>query len=178
MVVIRLSNTKSSNLAEEISDKVPRSIQLQALVDTYPNGVIRGTQFEIGSLNGEVGKSLKISVDSNRADFMQGMDFSTSEGIGGIAKIMMEGRGMTLRDVTEYFSDYLDGKERTRPPEIRGTARQVTLECHRAPNQTFHTAFFNENFDDQELGVGRDIVCPGPGVYDVAFNTKSSFHLI
>ena len=50
---------------------------------------------------------------SNRADFMQGMDFSTSEGIGGIAKIMMEGRGMTLRDVTEYFSDYLDGPERT-----------------------------------------------------------------
>ena len=50
MAVIRLSNTKSSNLAEEISDKVPRSVQLQALVNTYPNGVIRGTQFEIDHL--------------------------------------------------------------------------------------------------------------------------------
>ena len=157
MVVIRLSNTKSSNLAEEISDKVPRSVQLQALVNTYPNGVIRGTQFEIGSLNGEVGKSLKISVDVNRADFMQGMDFNTNEGIGGIAKIMMEGRGMTLRDVTEYFSDYLDGKERTRPPENPIKPNLDAPEPTRAKVQIdINTPFDGEHFYVSEDG---EIIC-------------------
>ena len=157
MVVIRLSNTKSSNLAEEISDKVPRSIQLQALVDTYPNGVIRGTQFEIGSLSGEVGKSLKISVDSNRADFMQGMDFSTSEGIGGIAKIMMEGRGMTLRDVTEYFSDYLDRQEYTRPPE---NPIKPNLDAP-APAKAKVQIDINTPFDGEHFYVSEDgeIIC-------------------
>lgn len=157
MAVIRLSNTKSSNLAEEISDKVPRSVQLQALVDTYPNGVIRGTQFEIGSLNGEVGKSLKISVDVNRADFMQGMDFNTNEGIGGIAKIMMEGRGMTLRDVTEYFSDYLNGQERTRPPENPIKPNLDAPEPTRAKVQIdINTPFDGEHFYVSEDG---EIIC-------------------
>ena len=157
MAVIRLSNTKSSNLAEEISDKVPRSVQLQALVNTYPNGVIRGTQFEIGSLNGEVGKSLKISVDVNRADFMQGMDFNTNEGIGGIAKIMMEGRGMTLRDVTEYFSDYLDGQERTRPPENPIKPNLDAPEPTRAKVQIdINTPFDGEHFYVSEDG---EIIC-------------------
>ena len=117
MGVLRIGNTKSKNLADDISEKVPKSVQLQALVDTYPNGIMRGTQFEIGSLDGEKGKSLKISVDANRSDFMQGMDFSTHEGVGGITKIMMEGRGMTLQDVSEYFADYLGPDFRPRPPE-------------------------------------------------------------
>ena len=157
MAVIRLSNTKSSNLAEEISDKVPRSVQLQALVNTYPNGVIRGTQFEIGSLNGEVGKSLKISVDVNRADFMQGMDFNTNEGIGGIAKIMMEGRSMTLRDVTEYFSDYLNGQERTRPPENPIKPNLDAPEPTRAKVQIdINTPFDGEHFYVSEDG---EIIC-------------------
>lgn len=117
MGVVRIGNTKSKNLADDISDRVPRSVQLRALVDTYPNGIMRGTQFEIGSLSGEEGKSLKISVDLNRADFMQGMDFSTHEGVGGITKIMMEGRGMTLQDVSEYFADYLGPEFRPQPPE-------------------------------------------------------------
>ena len=117
MGVLRIGNTKSKNLADDISEKVPKSVQLQALIDTYPNGIMRGTQFEIGSLDGEKGKSLKISVDANRSDFMQGMDFSTHEGVGGITKIMMEGRGMTLQDVSEYFADYLGPEFRPPPPE-------------------------------------------------------------
>jgi len=117
MGVLRIGNTKSKNLADDISEKVPKSVQLQALIDTYPNGIMRGTQFEIGSLDGEKGKSLKISVDANRSDFMQGMDFSTHEGVGGITKIMMEGRGMTLQDVSEYFADYLGTEFRPPPPE-------------------------------------------------------------
>ena len=64
MGVLRIGNTKSKNLADDISEKVPKSVQLQALIDTYPNGIMRGTQFEIGSLDGEKGKSLKISVDA------------------------------------------------------------------------------------------------------------------
>ncbi len=157
MVVVRLGNTKSRNLAEDISDRVPRSVQLRALQDTYPNGVIRGTQFEIGSLNGEVGKSLKISVDVNRADFMQGMDFNTNEGIGGIAKIMMEGRGMTLRDITEYFSDYLDGKERTRPPENPIKPNLDAPEPTRAKVQIdTNTPFDGEHFYVSEDG---EIIC-------------------
>ena len=109
MAVIRLSNTKSSNLAEEISDKVPRSVQLQALVDTYPNGVISGTQFEIGSLNGEVGKSLKISVVVNRADFMLGMDFNTKAGIWDSAMILVEGSGQKQRELKGNVCGYVTG---------------------------------------------------------------------
>ena len=51
MGVLRIGNTKSKNLADDISEKVPKSVQLQALIDTYPNGIMRGTQFEIGSLD-------------------------------------------------------------------------------------------------------------------------------
>ena len=40
MGVVRIGNTKSKNLADDISEKVPKSVQLQALIDTYPNGIM------------------------------------------------------------------------------------------------------------------------------------------
>ena len=55
----------SKEVAERISNEVPRHVQLQALVDTYPNGMKRGGYFMIGSLAGEKGQSLKINIDMN-----------------------------------------------------------------------------------------------------------------
>jgi len=115
MNIIRFGNNKrdmnASELVELISHRVPAQIQVDVLKDTYPNGVVRGDQFTIGSLNGESGKSLKIDINPGSPYFMKGQDFNGSDGVGGIAKILMEGRGMKLSEVREYFADYL-GEER------------------------------------------------------------------
>tara|TARA_R100000781_G_C4029158_1_gene109968 strand:- start:186 stop:521 length:336 start_codon:yes stop_codon:yes gene_type:complete len=97
----------SSELVELISDKVPSHVQIDILKDTYPNGAVRGDQFAIGSLSGESGKSLKIDINPGSPYFMKGQDFNGADGVGGIVKILMEGRGMKLSEVREYFADYL-----------------------------------------------------------------------
>ena len=115
MRILSFDKTKSSisarDLVEKISEKVPTSVQVQVLKDTYPQGRIRGTQFMLGSLRGESGNSLKIDITPG-PHFMKGTDFNGGEGVGGIAKILMEGKGMSLPEVKEYFSDYL-GEDRT-----------------------------------------------------------------
>ena len=106
----------SKEVAERISNEVPRHVQLQALVDTYPNGMKRGGYFMIGSLAGEKGQSLKINIDINSQFFLKGKDFESGDGVGGISKILKEGRGWTISETAEYFSDYLP-RNFTAPPE-------------------------------------------------------------
>ena len=56
MSVIRFDNTKSGtahDLVEKISREVPRSVQIDVLMETYPNGKVRGHDFLLGSLAGE-----------------------------------------------------------------------------------------------------------------------------
>lgn len=80
MSVIPFGNTRSSgdkNLAQLISERVPRSVQLADLLHTYPNGRRIGELFMIGSLNGEAGKSLKIDIALHSPHFMQGSDFAS-----------------------------------------------------------------------------------------------------
>ena len=59
MNIIRFGNNKrgmdAKELVELISDKVPSHIQINLLKDTYPQGVVRGDQFTIGSLGGDAG---------------------------------------------------------------------------------------------------------------------------
>ena len=66
MRVLSFDKAKSSisaiDLVEEISRKVPSSVQIDILKETYPNGKIRGNQFVLGSLAGEEGNSLKIDI--------------------------------------------------------------------------------------------------------------------
>ena len=66
MNIVKFGNNKrgmdAKELVELISDKVPSHIQISLLKDTYPQGVVRGDQFTIGSLGGEAGKSLKIDI--------------------------------------------------------------------------------------------------------------------
>ena len=53
MSVIRFDNTKSGtahDLVEKISREVPRSVQIDVLMETYPNGKVRGHDFLLGSL--------------------------------------------------------------------------------------------------------------------------------
>ncbi len=115
MSVIRFDNTKSSTaheLVQKISDEVPRSVQIDILRETYPNGKIRGHDFYIGSLAGEAGESLKIDINPSSPHFMRGQDFNGGEGIGGIVKILMEARGMRLPEIKEMFGSYISEEVR------------------------------------------------------------------
>ena len=115
MRVLSFDKTKYSisatELVNKISSSVPASVQIDILKETYPDGRIRGNQFLLGSLRGESGNSLKIDITPG-PHFMQGTDFNGGEGVGGIVKIMMEGRGMNMSQIKEYFSGYL-GDSRT-----------------------------------------------------------------
>ena len=93
----------ANELVDMISQKVPASVQINALRDTYPQGEIRGDVFTIGSLHGEPGKSLKIDINPRSPYFMKGSDFNGAEGVGGIVKILMEGRNMRLPEIRELF---------------------------------------------------------------------------
>jgi len=116
MSIVRFGNTNrdvgARELVELISQKVPSQTQIDVLRDTYPNGVVRGDEFNIGSLNGEPGKSLKIDINPRSPWFMKGNDFNGSSGVGGIVKILMEGRNMKLPEIKEFFADYLDDTPR------------------------------------------------------------------
>ena len=115
MRVLSFDKTKYSisanELVHKISSTVPASVQIEILKETYPQGRIRGNQFLLGSLRGEPGNSLKIDITPG-PHFMQGTDFNGGEGVGGIVKIMMEGKGMNMSEIKEYFAGYL-GDERT-----------------------------------------------------------------
>ena len=133
MRILPFDNTKSSmsasELVEEISKKVPRQVQIDMLRDTFPQGVVKGDQFTIGSTDGEHGKSLKIDINPRSPYFMKGQDFNGGVGIGGIVKIMMEGRNMKLPEIKEMFVDYLDETRsfvRDRPAE-NPIKRQIDL---------------------------------------------------
>lgn len=66
----------SHELVELTSQKVPPEVQIDELRNTYPNGVVRGDQFSIGSLSGEAGQSLKIDINPRSPYFMKGQDFN------------------------------------------------------------------------------------------------------
>ena len=104
------------DVAERISREVPRSVQLQTLIDTYPEGVQRGKEFYIGSLRGEAGKSMVINIDMQSPWFLNGKDFESGEGVGGICKIFKEGRGYSLAECVEYFKEYIS-PDYVAPPE-------------------------------------------------------------
>jgi len=115
MRIVPFDNTKYSvnakDLVNEISKKVPNQVQIDILRQTFPHGEVKGDLFTIGSLQGEAGKSLKIDINPNSPFFMKGQDFNGSTGVGGIVKILIEGRGMNLPEIKEMFADYL-GEER------------------------------------------------------------------
>ena len=103
-------------VAKRISDEVPRDVQLHALIQTFPNGIRRGNDFLLGSLKGEKGQSLRINIDVRSPWFLQGKDFESGDGVGGITKILKEGRGWSIQEIAEHFSDHLS-KNITLPPE-------------------------------------------------------------
>ena len=114
MTILRFGNT-TSQLTEKISNLVPRTTQLQDLFDTYPNGVRHGTTFMIGSFQGEAGSSLQINIDIHGPNFMRGQDWATGDGIGGITKILMEGRGWTSREVAAHYQAFLGTPQEPAP---------------------------------------------------------------
>ena len=115
MNILRFGNS-GKELATKISNEVPRSVQLRALFDTFPEGVRRGREFLLGSLRGEKGNSLRINIDISSPWFLQGKDFESGDGVGGICKILKEGRGMSPRECAEYFKEYMS-QDYVPPPE-------------------------------------------------------------
>ena len=110
MGIISFDNTNYSSpheLVQEISKCVPSSVQINTLVDTYPNGVIKGNIFYIGSLKGEPGESMRIDINPHSNNFMRGQDFNGGDGVGGIVKILMVARGLRLPEIKQMFEQYL-----------------------------------------------------------------------
>ena len=160
MTIIRLGNKNrdmnSHELVELISQKVPPEVQISELRNTYPIGVIRGDQFSIGSLSGEPGQSLKIDINPRSPYFMKGQDFNGASGIGGIVKILMEGRGMRLPEIKELFGNYLDDSpsfvrdQEAPPPIINPSLRQqITM------NTPFDSEHLYLNADGEILCIVR-----------------------
>ena len=106
MNILQFGKT-SKEVAERISREVPRTVQLQMLFDTFPEGIRRGNDFMLGNLNGDRGQSLRINIDINSPWFLNGKDFESGDGVGGICKILKEGKGWSIAETAEYFSDYL-----------------------------------------------------------------------
>jgi 5S rRNA maturation endonuclease (ribonuclease M5) len=115
MNLLRYGKTPQE-VAKRISEEVPRSVQLSALFETYPQGVQRGKEFFLGSLRGEAGQSLRINIDTSSPWFMTGKDFESGDGIGGICKVFKEGRGYSLTECLDYFKHHLP-TDYVAPPE-------------------------------------------------------------
>ena len=154
MNIIKFGNNKrgmdSKELVELISDKVPSHIQINLLKDTYPQGVVRGDQFTIGSLGGEAGKSLKIDINPRSPYFMKGQDFNGADGVGGIVKILMEGRNMKLTEVKELFANYLDDSI---PVEVETISSIVKPDT---PQININTPFDSEH---KYLNADGELLC-------------------
>tara|TARA_R100001509_G_scaffold142184_1_gene97475 strand:+ start:8099 stop:10282 length:2184 start_codon:yes stop_codon:yes gene_type:complete len=115
MVFKVVSNTRygtKRDFVKEITDNVPHHVQIDSLKSAYPNGRIVRNDFYLGSLEGEAGESLRINIDPSSPNFMQGMDFATGEGVGGITKILMHRYGWKLPEVVDHFSDYIQQEKR------------------------------------------------------------------
>ena len=63
----------ANELVDMISQKVPASVQIEELKNTFPHGIVRGDVFTIGSLDGEAGKSLKNRYKSKITIFYEGI---------------------------------------------------------------------------------------------------------
>jgi 5S rRNA maturation endonuclease (ribonuclease M5) len=152
MNIIKFGNKNrdmsANELVEFISRKVPPSEQISVLRDTYPNGVIRGDVFTIGSLNGEAGKSVKIDINPNSPYFMKGQDFNGADGVGGIVKILMEGRGMRLNEIKELFVNHL---EESSPEPVIPEELQVSFKRQIDMNTPYDSEHLYLNQDNQLL---------------------------
>ena len=65
MVFKVVSNTRygtKRDFVKEITDNVPHHVQIDSLKSAYPNGRIVRNDFYLGSLEGEAGESLRITM--------------------------------------------------------------------------------------------------------------------
>ena len=164
----------AKEVATRISDEVPRDVQLRALIETFPNGIKRGNDFLLGSLSGEKGQSLRINIDTRSPWFLKGKDFESGDGVGGITKILKEGRGWSIQEIAEYFSHHLS-KNITLPPEnivklnkpenfqVTNTTattgfqktEQKAVKAHIGPNTPFEEEYDYTDEDGQVLVTVR-----------------------
>ena len=159
MNVVSFGNTRSRerNLAQLISERVPREVQLQDLFATYPHGKRVGDLFMIGSPDGEPGKSMKIDIGMHSQYFMQGSDFNGGEGIGGITKVLIAGRGWSIKEVADHYRSYIDdGEPRTAPPE-----NPIRPEAPAAPAPKPKQIDINTPHDGEHIytSVDGEIIC-------------------
>ena len=163
MNVVRFGNN-NQNVIDDISNCVPKTVQLQDLFDTYPNGVRHGATFLIGSLEGEPGRSLSLNIDMRSPSFMKGQDWATNDGVGGIAKILMAGRKWTLKEVIQHYAEYLPesvtGERFVAPPQNPvQPIQQVEQVVEKAPEKKVYN--LSTPFDEEYFYTDADgsVIC-------------------
>lgn len=105
---------------------------VQFLKELLPNGEVEGTNFVVGSISGEEGKSLKVKLIGENAGVW--CDFS-DENRGDIFTLIMKVKGFGFKECLSYVRNYLGFKEPTPPELIRTTTRQYVTPS--IPNSSF-----------------------------------------
>jgi hypothetical protein len=168
MSVIRFDNTKyggSHEIVQKISECVPSNVQVDVLRETFPNGVVRGGVFYIGSLAGERGESMKIDINPSSPHFMKGQDFNGGTGVGGIVKILMEARGLRLPEIKQMFQQYLpeDNRPVVKAPEW--AKPKPTINLNDVPyDEPVNNAVSESNAPSQKVRI--DANTPHSGEWD------------
>lgn len=87
----------------EISERLAESVE-SVCRHLFPKGEREGQEWRVGSLDGEVGKSLGIHLSGNKAGVWS--DFATEES-GDLLSLWMKGRGISLKEAMKEATAYL-----------------------------------------------------------------------
>ncbi|MCL6271077.1 AAA family ATPase [Sansalvadorimonas sp. 2012CJ34-2] len=105
----------------------------------FPEGCIRSGHFQVGSLNGERGQSLKITLDGEHAGCWN--DFSTNDS-GDLFQLIAHSQNMNLPEdfpeVLRWCEHWLG--EATQPQQVQNTKRSAPIDELGAPSQTWRYA--------------------------------------
>lgn len=95
----------------------------QFLLELLPHGRVEGTNFVVGNVEGEEGKSLKVKLTGENAGVW--CDFSDT-GRGDIFSLVMQVKKIGFRECLEYVKDYVGIKEPAAPDLIRTSTKVFT----------------------------------------------------
>lgn len=103
---------------KDLSAMLSRDVE-SVLHDLLPNGKREGNHWVVGSLGGEEGKSMKVTLQGNFAG--KWTDFATGEH-GDLIDLWVEARGVTIAKAMEEIARYL-GVSLDRPGFVTAGAR-------------------------------------------------------
>jgi hypothetical protein len=71
----------------------------------FPAGRKKGNEWQVGSLNGEAGESLKISISGAKVGLFK--DFATGHSGNNLVELLMQARGIAFKDALRACADWL-----------------------------------------------------------------------